>query len=124
MAELRRRDPDLVAAADRTRIQRDAIEAERQRKETEAKAVAKEKEDAGREFKSMAIGREAKAFGYTDRSEKWQAFPDELKQKIEDYNRLPKEQRAKELERIGQDLQISKLVREAHESSCAQGRSR
>lgn len=124
VAELRRRDPELAAAADRARIQREAIEADRQRKETEAKAAAKEKEDAGREFKSMAIGREAKAFGYTDRSEKWQAFPDELKQKIEDYNRLPKEQRAKELERIGQDPQTAKLVREAHESSRAQGRSR
>ena len=124
VAELRRQAPAVVAAAEAARKEREAREQEARRLEQEKRRAEYEKAQIGKDFNSMAVGREGRMFGYTDRSEKWQAFPDELKQKIEDYNRLPKEQRAKELERIGQDPQTAKLVREARESSRAQGRSR
>jgi hypothetical protein len=113
VAELRRVAPAVMEAA-----------ASEKRKEAEAQAAEKEKDAPRKEFELMAFSRERGAYGYGDRSDKWQAFPDELKQKIENYNRLPNEQRPKELERIGKDPRTMELLKEAKVVSRSQERGR
>jgi hypothetical protein len=117
VAELRRVAPGVVEAADQARK-------ERQAREQEARRAEYEKAKIGKDFNSMAVGREGRMFGYTDRAEKWQALPAELKEKIENYNRLPKEQRPKELERITKDQATVELLGQAREISRSQGRGR
>jgi hypothetical protein len=115
VAELRRQEPEVVAAAAVARKEREAREQERERK-------ANAKEAAGRAFKLLAFNREKGAYGYNDRGDKWKSMPDELKKQIEDYNRLPKEKRPKELERIGRDPGVAKLLQEHREQARTQGR--
>lgn len=59
----------------------------------------KELERAQRAFKNHALGRESKAFCYKDDSKLWLAFPEALRQDIEAYVALPKDDRAVALER-------------------------
>ena len=115
VAELRRQAPAVVAAAEAARKEREAREQEKRRAEYEKARI-------GKDFNSMAVGREGRMFGYTDRAEKWQALPADLKEKIEKYNRLPKEQRPKELERIAKDPATVELLGQAREISRNQGR--
>ena len=124
VAELRRQAPAVVEAADRARRQREALEAEQERKKNEALAAAKEKDAAGREFKVMAFSREKGAYGYSDKGEKWKAVPAELKKQIEDYNRLPPEKRELELARIGRNPETPKLLAKYREQSKSQGMER
>jgi hypothetical protein len=121
VAELRRVAPGVVEAAAQARSQREAIKREQQRKANEAKAAEKEKAAAGKEFELMAFGRERGAFGY--RGEKWQTVPDELKQRVDEYNKLSPEKRERELERIGKEPRIAELLKQAKEQEREQSKS-
>ena len=57
-------------------------------------------------FKSHALGRECRAFGYKDSSELWLAFPEALRQEIEAYVALPRDDRSVALERQRERLEL------------------
>jgi hypothetical protein len=135
VAELRREEPGLARAADQAREAREAREQEARReleaRAEEARRLEQEKRRAeyertriADEFEKMAKGREYEMFGYRDNSDKWRALPNELKEKIEAFNRLPKEKRPEALERIGQEPRTAELIKEAKEISRDLGRGR
>lgn len=81
--------------------------------EPEAAAMApversdsQEVDSALREFKNHALGREYRAYGYKDSSELWLAFPEALRQEIEAYVALPKDDRPTALERQRERLKL------------------
>jgi hypothetical protein len=55
-------------------------------------------------FKTHALRREMKAYGYGDQGSAWQALPAALRDKIEAFNRLEKDVRPVALERLRQTL--------------------
>ncbi|MCH9782273.1 MAG: Ti-type conjugative transfer relaxase TraA [Gammaproteobacteria bacterium] len=56
-------------------------------------------------FRGYAVKRQGGFAGYTDRNPKaWQALPDELRDRIERYNALPKERQAAELDKMQRSL--------------------
>ena len=135
VAELRREEPGLARAADQAREAREAREQEARReleaRAEEARRLEQEKRRAeyertrmADEFEKMAKGREYEMFGYRDNSDKWRALPNELKEKIEAFNQLPKEKRPEALERIGKEPRTAELLKEAKEISREQGRGR
>lgn len=124
VAELRRAAPGVVAAADQARKEREAREQEVRRLEQETRRAEYERAQVGKDFHSMALSRQLKGYGYGDDSEKWRALPSELKAKIEDYNRLPKDQQPAALERIGKESRTAALLKEAKEINRSQERSR
>lgn len=70
------------------------------------KSDSQEVETAQRAFKSHALGRECRAYGYKDSSERWLAFPEALRQKIEAYVALSKDDRSAVLERQRERLEL------------------
>ena len=79
--------------------------------ERAAATVRRELEAVPKEFRSMAAGREVKAFGWSDSGSKWQAAPEQLQKLIDGYNAAPREVRASMLDRITTD-RGSKQLRE------------
>lgn len=76
--------------------------------ERQAQAKQRELEQRSRErvvqgFKELALSREARRFGYSDRSEEWRATPAALREHIDRYNALPENARAAVLERLVQE---------------------
>ena len=72
------------------------VEAERVQRERQALAERQTRERAERErtveqFRQLAVKREAKGVGYTDRSEDWRATPEALRERIDRFNSLPPE---------------------------------
>ena len=64
-------------------------------------------------------------FGFGDNSEDWKATPKELRDRIDAYNREPKERRAVALERIAADPKAADLLeQQKQERSQRRGRSR
>jgi hypothetical protein len=124
VAELRRQAPAVVAAAEAARKEREAREQEAHRLAQEKRRAEYEKAQVGKDFNSMAVSRELRMHGYTDDWEKWREMPAELKEKIEKYNRLPKEQRPKALERIAKDPRTVELLGQAREISRSQKQGR
>lgn len=60
----------------------------------------------------MAVKREMKAGGWSDRGEQWKAAPEGLKKLIDGYNAAPKAARPAILDRILSDGQRREQVRE------------
>ena len=79
--------------------------------ERAAATVRRELEAVPKEFRSMAAGREVKAFGWSDSGSKWQATPAQLKQLIDGYNAAPREARAAILDRLTSDRDSSQQLR-------------
>ena len=79
--------------------------------ERAAATVRRELEAVPKEFRSMAAGREVKAFGWSDSGSKWQATPAQLKQLIDGSNAAPREARAAILDRLTSDLVSSQQLR-------------
>jgi hypothetical protein len=114
--------PRLTERAAVERQAREAAEREQERQAHAKRVRDLEKQDADRakarvakDFASMAVKRESKSFGFTDRSEKWQELPAELKEQIERYNRLPRDKRPVELERIAADPAMPELVKRSRD---------
>ena len=114
--ELRRQAHSRIAMAqsdDRAELEK--LEQLRQDKASQERAAAtakRELEAVPKDFRGMALGREAKAFGWGDSGSKWKATPEQLKKLIEGYNAAPKEARAAILDRLTSDRGSSKQVRE------------
>ena len=64
-----------------------------------------------KDFASMALKREMKASGWSDRGEQWKAAPEGLRRLIDGYNAAPKEARPAILDRILSDGQRREQVR-------------
>jgi hypothetical protein len=84
------------------------VEAERVQRERQALADAQAREQAERQrtveqFRQLAVKREAKGVGYTDRSEDWRATPQALRERIDRFNALAPEARKVVLERLVQE---------------------
>lgn len=83
-------------------------------------------ESVQRAFKSHALGREVRAYGYKDSSEKWLAFPALLRQEIEAYIALSKEDRPAALvlqgERLSSDPQALELLKQQIAHTTEKGR--
>lgn len=56
-------------------------------------------------FKGLAVRRQGGFAGYTDRNPSaWLAVPEEMREKVEQYNALPKERQAVALEKMRREL--------------------
>jgi hypothetical protein len=78
----------------------------------------------GREFEDLASKREFGQLGYRDNNDGWRFdTPAPLRAKVDDYNKLPKEQRPKALERITADPETDRLLQQrAREIKQSRGR--
>jgi hypothetical protein len=84
------------------------LEAERIQRERQALAERQAREQAERQrtveqFRQLALKREAKGVGYTDRSDDWRATPKALREQIDRFNTLAPKARQKVLERLVQE---------------------
>ena len=111
VAELRRTDPGVVQAAEAARKAREDLERDRKQREQEAKAEKAANERVGKDFDLLARRRESGGFGFWDHSEDWKATPSGLKDRIAEYIKLPKEQRAADLEKINRDPKTREALR-------------
>ena len=111
VAELRRTDPGVVQAAEAARNKREDLERDRKQREQEAKAEKAANEQVGKDFDLLARRRESGGFGFWDHSEDWKATPSDLKDRIAEYIKLPKEQRAADLEKINRDPKTREALR-------------
>jgi hypothetical protein len=68
--------------------------------ELEVLRQAKKLDWAISEFKSHAIGRALKVPSYSDTGTQWRALPESAREAIDRFNTLPKDERARELERM------------------------
>lgn len=68
--------------------------------ELEVLRQAKKLDWAISEFKSHAIGRALKVPSYSDTGTQWKALPESAREAIDRFNTLPKDERARELERM------------------------
>ena len=84
------------------------LEIERQQAE---KRAEQERAAVPKDFASMALKREMKASGWSDRGEQWKAAPEGLRRLIDGYNAAPKEARPAILDRILSDGQRREQVR-------------
>lgn len=114
--ELRRQARSrIVMAQSDDRAELEKLEKLRQDKASQERAAAaakRELEAVPKDFRGMALGREAKAQGWGDSGSKWQAAPEQLKKLIEGYNAAPKEARAAILDRLTTDRGSNKQLRE------------
>ena len=90
----------------------ETLHQEKQRQEQEAASKRQLLED----FAELASQREAKASGWNNKGEQWQAVPQKLRMLIDGYNATPKDSRAANLERLVQEFdgaeQIHDLLEE------------
>ena len=128
VAELSRVAPAVVAAAEAARKERQAREQERQRKEQAARDAEKERTAVGDAFAKLAERREDRDFSFRDGASKWKATPAALKERIEEFNSLPKHERPAALERINRDPatreQLKGLMVEREQAIKGRGQSR
>ena len=87
-------------ALEKLRQEKARQELEQQQRHKAEKAAQRALEALPKDFASMALKREMKASGWSDRGEQWQAAPEGLKALVKGYNALPKEMRPAALERI------------------------
>jgi hypothetical protein len=81
------------------------LEAERSARERQAQEARQAREQAMRErtveqFRDLAANRERGRFGYGDRSEEWRATPQQLRERIDQFNALTPAARSQVLERL------------------------
>ena len=126
--ELRSARPGVVEAADAAERERKQqaqktlkAKVEKADRDKAAKDLDRDKANVGKDFKSLAVGRESRSHGYTDHADKWRYMAPDLKEKIEAYIKLPKERRLAELERIHSDPLFFKLLQEHRAQSRTQG---
>lgn len=120
---VKRQHPQMVARLglqlDDPRIERQARQHLVERKET-AWAVQK----ALREFQSHAIRRDCKSYGYRDGESEWEAFPEPLRKRIEDFNQLPRDQQEVALGRMQRDMEGEPAQVKVLEQKLAKGKVR
>lgn len=103
-----RQAAELRAGLERQEQQRQQrLEAERIARERQALAERQARAQAIRQrtldqFRDLAANRERGRFGYGDRSEEWQATPQQLRERIDQFNALTPEGRQLALERLRQ----------------------
>ena len=128
VAELRRVAPGVVELADAARNERQAREQERRRKGQAARDAEKERTAVGDAFAKLAERREDRDFSFRDGASKWKATPAALKDRIEEFNSLPKHERPAALERINRDPatreHIKGLMVEREQTIKGRGQSR
>jgi hypothetical protein len=94
-----------AAQAEERRAEGVRQEQQRQRQvlaERQAREQA-ERELTVEQFRQLAVKREAKGVGYTDRSEDWRATPQALRERIDRFNALAPAARQKVLQRLVQE---------------------
>lgn len=92
---------------------------EQDRKRAEAHA----KMEVG-QFKALAVKRQAGFAGYSDRNPSaWRELPDELRGRIEQFNAMPKERQAVELDKIQREL-VDRYARDPQEITRSRQRQR
>jgi hypothetical protein len=84
------------AASDRWREQLH----ERQAQEKQQALELRARERVVQSFQELALSRQARRFGYGDRSDEWRATPAALREQIDRYNALPAQARAAVLEQL------------------------
>ena len=106
--------PTLVKVAELEELRREKVRQEFEQKQLQqAKQKAeREREAVPKDFAAMAVKREMKAGGWSDRGEQWKAAPEGLKKLIDGYNAAPKAARPAILDRILSDGQRREQVRE------------
>ena len=106
--------PTLAKVAELEELRREKVrqEFEQQKRQQAEKKAEREREAVPKDFAAMAVKREMKAGGWSDRGEQWKAAPEGLKKLIDGYNAAPKAARPAILERILSDGQRREQVRE------------
>ena len=106
--------PTLVKVAELEELRREKVRQEFEQKQLQqAKQKAeRERQAVPKDFAAMAVKREMKAGGWSDRGEQWKAAPEGLKKLIDGYNAAPKAARPAILDRILSDGQRREQVRE------------
>ena len=106
--------PALAKANELENLRREKVkqEFEQQKQEQAKKQAERERAAVPKDFAAMALKREMKAGGWSDRGEQWQAAPEGLKKLIDGYNAAPKEVRPAILDRILSDSSRREQVRE------------
>ena len=106
--------PTLAKVAELEELRREKVrqEFEQQKRQQAEKKAEREREAVPKDFAAMAVKREMKAGGWSDRGEQWKAAPEGLKKLIDGYNAAPNAARPAILERILSDGQRREQVRE------------
>jgi len=94
---------DLDAVKARGRAASDRWRQQLHERQAQAKQQALEhqaRERVVQSFQELALGREARRFGYGDRSEAWRATPAALREQIDRYNTLPTQARQAVLDQL------------------------
>lgn len=106
--------PTVQKLDDLDALRRDKVrqEFEQQKRQQAEKKAERERAAVPQDFKTMAAKREAKASGWSDRGDHWQAAPQGLRTLIDGYNAVPKEMRPPILARITSDSGRREQVRE------------
>ena len=106
--------PTLAKVAELEELRREKVrqEFEQQKRQQAEKKAEREREAVPKDFAAMAVKREMKAGGWSDRGEQWKAAPEGLKKLIDGYNAAPNAARPAILERILSDGQRREHVRE------------
>ena len=106
--------PALAKVDELERLRREKLrqEFEQQKRQQAEKKAEREREAVPKDFAAMAVKREMKAGGWSDRGEQWKAAPEGLKKLIDGYNAAPNAARPAILERILSDGQRREQVRE------------
>lgn len=114
------RDQRAAAEAERVRQEqerREALEreraAERERQAEIARREGQERLRVAERFQDLASKREAGAYGYGDRDERWQAAPENLRKVVEDYNGVPQQAKAIFLERLRSEPAAARAIGQA-----------
>ena len=100
-----------VAELEKLRQEKARHELEQQKRQQAEKRAEQERAAVPKDFASMALKREMKASGWSDRGEQWKAAPEGLRRLIDGYNAAPKEARPAILDRILSDGQRREQVR-------------
>ncbi|SEO46638.1 MobA/MobL family protein [Nitrosospira multiformis] len=94
--------------------------------ELDVQRQARKLDRAISEFKKHAISRALKVPSYSDTGKQWKALPENMRKKIEDFNRLPKEGQSAALTKMREDLRLypDKVEKLAQELDLSKGRGR
>jgi hypothetical protein len=113
---LEREHPELAKAA----------QAQYLEQQQQANATAKI-DQALADFKTHAIKRQMKAFGYGDNGKHWKALPEKLRTMLEEFNKLPKEVQPFVMDRLREPKRAEMLIQQlgqAKEKTQEQGHDR
>lgn len=116
--------PTLAKVAELETLRQDKArqELEQQRRQKAEKAAQRALEAVPKDFRTMAISRELKAYGWGDKGDKWRATPEPLKKLIEGYNAAPKEARSTILDRLTTERGSNQQLRELLDTQRAHSR--